>query len=197
MPTYKINPTKGSGYVMRTYACDSAGTSEEHVFDVRLRSDEHPRFCPHCGFAVDQRSKPRPSKVSIGGSAVARAVDMTYRSLEEGSAQRAAAVNNPQLKITNMKDRLREGDVAAVLPNNSVTQFMGVAEQANIKYGFGGGSMGRHVSLNMASPSPVPQNAFTGPGHVSLSAIQGDQGRTHQMSRNQVAVVGQINKGKA
>jgi hypothetical protein len=196
MATYKVKPTRGSGTVIRTYACTSAGTADEHVFDVQLRSGEMPKFCPHCGFSVDQRSKPRPSKVSIGGKAIVRAVDMTYRALEEGSAQRAAAVGNPALKITNMKDRLREGDIAAVLPNNSVTQFMGVAEQSNIRYGFGGGSMGRHVSLNTRSPTPVPQNAFTGAGHVSLSAIQGDEGRTHQMSKMQAAVVGQINKAK-
>ena len=192
---YKVK-TSGSGSVVRTYACDSGGTAEEHVFDVMLRSDEHPKFCPQCGFSVDQRSKPRPSKVSIGGSAIARSVDMTYRALEDGSAARAEAVGNPNLKITNMKDRLREGDSAAMLPNNSVTQFMGLAAESNIRYGFGGGSMGRNVSLNTASPAPIPTNAITGAGHSALWAIQGEQGRTHQMTRNQAAVVGQVNKGK-
>lgn len=190
---YKVK-TSGSGLIIRTYACDSGGTADEHVFDVRLRADEHPRFCPHCGFSVDQRSKPRPSKVSIGGKAITKAVDMTYRSLEETSARRAGAVGNPQLKITNMKDRLREGDVAAVMPNNTVTHFMGEASNRGVNYGWGGG--GGLIAPTLTAPAPVPQNAFTGPGHVSLSAIQGEQGRTHQMTRAQAAIGGQINKGK-
>jgi hypothetical protein len=192
---YKVR-TSGSGLIIRTYACDSGGTAEEHVFDVRLRANEHPKFCPQCGFSVDQRSKPRPSKVSIGGSAIGKSVDGMYRHLEETSAVRAAAVNNPNLKITNMKDRLREGDVAAVMPNNSVTRFMQVAEQSNIRYGFGGGSVGA-PAFQSSTPLPVPQNTWTGPGHEALAAIQGEQGRTHQLTRVQAAVGGRLNKEEA
>lgn len=191
---YKVK-VSGSGSVIRTYACNSAGTGEEHEFEVKLKSGEHPKFCPVCGYAVDQRSKPRPKKMSLGGSALARSVDRTYRSLEETSAQRAAAMNNPGLKITDMKDRLREGDVAAVMPHNSVTNFMDTANHHNIRYGWGGGSMGTPAFHN-ASPLPVPQNTWTGPGHVSLSAIQGESGRAHQMTRAQTQLAGQINKGK-
>ena len=186
---YRVK-TSGSGHVIRTYACDSAGTAEDHVFEVRLRSDEHPKFCPQCGFAVDQRSKPRPSKVSIGGKPITRAVDMTYQELERGSAERAAAVNNPNLKITNMKDRLREGDVAAVLPSNAVTGFMADASRKGVNYGWGGGGQ----MVQFANPTPVPTNTWTGPGHVALSGIQGDQGRTHQNNKMAAAVTGQLNR---
>lgn len=179
-------------YIIRTYACDSAGTAEEHIFEVMLKSGEHPKFCPQCGFSVDQRAKPRPAKMSIGGAAITKSVDRTYRMLEKTSKDHP----NPQMRITNMKDHLREGDVAAVLPNNSVTQFMQVAGQHNIGYGFGGGAMGSAAMLQTRSPTPVPQNTWTGPGHVGLSAIQGDQGRTHHMTKAQTQLAGQVNKGQ-
>src|SRR5215469_3376355 len=191
---YKVKTSGAPSMVFRTYACDSAGTAAEHTFELMMKPEEHPSFCPVCGYSVDQRSRPRPSKVSIGGKGnLAKAVDMTYRALEESSADRAAALNNPNMKITDMKDRLREGDVAAVMPSNSVTQFMQAADAHNIRYGWGGGSMGT-PAFHSATPTPLPPNQITGAGHEALWVIQGNQGRTHAATQALTTAKAQVNK---
>ena len=180
-------------YVMRTYACDGAGKLAEHTFELmQKREDGPPGFCPHCGAKVGNVI-PLPAKMSIGGKAITKAVDRMYRSVEASSAERAELAGNPGLKITDMNDRLREGDVAAKMPRNSVTNFMEFAGERGVKYGWGGG-MSTGVAFN-GTPTPVPQNAWTGPGHVALSGIQGQDGRTHESVRHAMVGAGQVNKG--
>jgi hypothetical protein len=184
-------------FFYRTYACDSGGEAEEHAFEVFLKDDERPSFCPKCGCPVED-IEAVPGTHSIGGSDIAKGVDLTYSLLEESSAYRAEVTGNPNFKITDMKDRLREGDSAAVLPQNTVTGFMSDAEQRGVRYGWGGGAMGA-PSFNSA-PSPVrvdPTTGFTGAGHKALSSIQGTAGQVHLGNRAQQIVAGQVNKTKA
>jgi hypothetical protein len=58
-------------------------------------------------------AQPELPQVNIGGSATDRAVKLVYNQLEQTQG------------ITDLKDNLREGDVAAPssLPRNPVTQF--------------------------------------------------------------------------
>lgn len=191
------------GYLFRTYECDSGGEAiEPHRFELMLKSDEHPSFCPVCGASVEGAS-PVPGTKNVGKSDINKSVDIVYRSLEESSAERAEMTGNSNFKITNMKDNLREGDVAAVPLNNSVTQFMGDAGSLGVKYGWGGGASGG------AAPSPgnpsfnqkaLPVKAdpglqgFTGPGHQSLSAIQGELGRNHVGTKAAMVHAGRMNK---
>ena len=179
--------------IFRTYACDSGGENPEHTFELMQDRDEGPpKFCPTCGCPVDPDTETVPGTHSIGGSNIVKGVDLTYRLLEESGAERAAITGNPNFKITNMKDHLREGDVAAVLPRNTVTNFMADAEQRGVRYGFGGGA---GMGMQTASPTPVPTSGYTGPGHVALSGIQGDSaGSAHLNSRAVMVGAGQINK---
>lgn len=178
-------------YIMRTFACDGGGKLEEHTFELmQHREDGPPGFCPMCGAKVGN-VVPLPAKVSIGGKAITKAVDQTYRAIEASSAERAELAGNPAIKVTNMKDHLREGDVAAILPNNSVTQWMDTAARAGASYGFGGGAMSG-VSFD-SSPTPVPQNTWTGPGHAALAGIQGAAGQSHQQMKTAMSVAGQMN----
>jgi hypothetical protein len=179
-------------YVFRTYACDGGGTMEEHTFELmQERSEGPPRYCPRCGRVV-ARSAPRPAKIAIGGAAITKSVDSTYRLLEDTSAQRAAAANNPQLKITNMKDHLREGDSAAFMPVNDVTRFMAKAGESGVHYGWGG--FGNMISPVTTTPSPINYNTWSGPAHSTLSMIQGEGGTTHRDTRLQAQIRGQQNK---
>ena len=176
-------------FKFRKYACDSGGEAEEHVFEVMLENDEHPNFCTVCGAAVGEVDA-IPGTHSIGGSAIRQAVDGTYRMLEETSAARAAMVGQPNIKVTNLKDRLREGDVAAVpLPANTVTGFMGEAAERGIRYGFQTGS-----SAGVAHGMPrtdLEPGQYTGPAHVSLAAAQSREGVA---TAKQMVANGQINK---
>src|ERR1700675_2269650 len=97
-------------YVFRTYACEECSKQFEIMQD---RDDGAPRFCVHCGAEFDAEAEPIPGTHRIGGSAIARSTDSTYRQFEESSAARAAELDAPALKITNLGDNLREGDVAA------------------------------------------------------------------------------------
>ena len=120
-------------YTIRTYECDSGGEAEPHRFEVMLASGENPKFCPACGCEVDQASLPVPAKVSIGGSAIARSTDQTYRLIEDSTRTRAEALADQsgmegearrdfisKFAVTDMHDRQREGDVAGkTLPRSA------------------------------------------------------------------------------
>lgn len=183
--------------ICRTYACDSGGEAEDHFFDlIQDRDEGPPKFCPKCGCPVDPEVEAVPGTHAIGGSDISRGVDLTWKLLQESGEERAAITGNPNMKITNMKDGLREGDVAAVLPRNTVTNFMDAAEGMGVRYGFGGG--GQMISPTSTAPTPVPRTGFTGPGHVALSGIQGDSmGSEHLHSRAARVSAGQINTRKA
>ncbi len=182
------------GLIYRTYGCKGAsGRRKQHTFEVMIDSGEHPKFCPSCGAKIDT-VEIVPGTHSIGGSDIVRGVDLTYRLVEESSAERAGLAGNPSLKVTNMKDHLREGDVAVSLPNNTVTQFMGDAASKGINYGWGGG--GGMIAPATSKPLPVTPDdrGFTGPTHAALSAAQGEEGRVHLASRREMISAGQINK---
>jgi hypothetical protein len=86
-------------------------------------ADRLPDFCQSCGSYVGTDPDFVPSKLNIGGSALARATDQAYRDLEASPAG-----------ITDLKDNLREGDVAAkpVQPSQEyLQQVKGMAPDYN------------------------------------------------------------------
>ena len=107
--------------ITRTYECPDC----EHQFRIlhMSRDEEPPRFCPSCGTDMGE-DPPQVFKMNIGGSPEGRSIDLTYKQIEESSIARAEEAGDPSLKITDLKDSLREGDVAAKIPNNPVTQYM-------------------------------------------------------------------------
>src|ERR1700687_2230398 len=112
-------------------------------------SEEMPNFCMLCGAADDSDDAPVPTQMNIGGSAIARSVNQMYKDAETSSAYRAEMAGDPALKITNMRDNLREGDVAAMPVNNAVTQY---ADEAHRHLGFnmwqgGGTDIAGHIQM--------------------------------------------------
>lgn len=101
-------------YVFRTFGCPECGGE----FEVMQERDEGPPAkCQICAADMTEEgvviplSLPRGGK--IVGSPTAKGVDMTYKMLEDSSAAMAAESGNPHLKVTDLKDNLRMGDVAA------------------------------------------------------------------------------------
>lgn len=106
------------------------------------RSDV-PAFCPQCGTAIDGVEPAFvPKAPRIGSVDSAEAV---YRAMESSSAANARAAAEQlgvsesemaHMKITDLKDNLREGDIAAVTRPNPTSTFMqqnaGVVTQAQI-----------------------------------------------------------------
>jgi hypothetical protein len=125
-----------------------------------------PRNCPLCGARqhsdeaqerMDGDIVCMPSLRSAG----TKANDKVYRDMETGSEFRAQAAAEmagvpasemSALKITDMKDNTKPGEIAAPPLNNSVTQFMNANPQVS---GFVGASDGRGVGYS--------QMAHTGP----------------------------------
>ena len=76
------------------------------------KGDKWPDFCPHCGTFVGTDPSFVPDRLNIGTSK-GKAADATFRQIEAASIERAEAAGDPNLKITDMNDNLRAGDVAA------------------------------------------------------------------------------------
>lgn len=176
-------------YKFRTFGCSGDDDVPPHDFQLMVEDGEYPRFCPKCGAEFEGEPEVIPGGGHIGGSAIQRTVDGMYREIERGSAERAELAGAPSLKVTNMRDHLREGDVAVQMPNNTVTQFMQHAAGAGAHYGFGGGAM---TGVAWGNPNPVPQTGITGPGHEALWAVQGDGGSNNAQLRQQMTQAGQI-----
>ena len=124
---------------------------------------EHwPKFCPLCSADLgDDRADDDIVMPFIrSSSSKLAAADRVYREMEESSSRRAQAaadmVGAPVsemsgLKITDMRDNQRPGDLAVPLPSNPVSDFMQQNPQAS---GFG---TGRGVEYSMAvQQGPLP-----------------------------------------
>lgn len=133
--------------VMRTYQCPECLGAFEHL---HLRStDEPPSFCPLCG-ASTADTPPEMSAPHIGKS-IGFVADAVYRQMEEGSAQRAQmaaehlgvdAAETSALKITDIRDTMREGDTAVSVAPNAVSTFM---QQSGVG-GYQGSDAGVHYA---------------------------------------------------
>lgn len=173
-----------AGFVRRTYECPDCNGR----FEVFERRAEHPAFCLKCGARFDDEQQAVPGTHAIGGSPAARAVDFTYDQLVTAGKARAELTGNPNLKITDMKDRVYEGETAAQTANTSpdYKSFIRATEQvaANnpglFKYGFiggGGGAGTAHPRVGAMMPGPGGPNSFVGPGHIAMHAFQQEHER--------------------
>lgn len=91
-----------------------------------------PQFCPLCGSNVSSDELYQPPLLHIAKS-IGKVADDTYRQMEQASDARiemAAEMTGYDrselsgMKITDMRDNMREGDVAANLPSNPVSQAL-------------------------------------------------------------------------
>lgn len=98
-------------------------------------------------------------------------IDRVYRQMEAGSEQRATmaaemagvpVAEMSDLKITNLRDTPRQGDVAAVPVQNEVTRFMAATGQGGFRGGDGLGYSGA-----------VQQGPFANSGAKMRTALQG------------------------
>jgi hypothetical protein len=164
-------------------------------------SDALPNFCPQC--ASDLRVPDPdfvPTRMNIGTS-TGKAGDWSYNKLVADSEARAeaalpaieqqlreagipaeqaatmAAKQAAELRVTNMKDNMREGDVAAMPPapaNNIVSQTAEAYREALGFQYFQGG-------MGVAGAGPAPMNES---GGKVLNAIQGGAWRSKAPAPN-------------
>jgi len=141
-----------------------------------------PDICPLCeGKVGHDRADDDIVLPFIRSSGRSKTIDNVYRDMERGSEVRAAAAAEmtgapvsemASLKITNMRDNQRAGDMAVQVPNNPVSQFMqanpgisGFQPAAALAYG-GQISSGPHANAG-ARMRTVLQNMHSASGNAT------------------------------
>ena len=95
--------------VARNYICNGCSKKWRVVFNERPSNDKP--VCPECGLGKIETSTFDPSAgkaPAYGGSMMSKAVDETYKMAERDYG------------MTDMRDNLRQGDIAMKIPSNPV-----------------------------------------------------------------------------
>lgn len=168
--------------ISRTYECPDC--LERFPFLHMTKDEPPPEHCPRCGNYMGVDPAPMPSLFSIS-SKVSKSADAVYRGMEEASAHRAEIVEQltgesaSNMKITNMRDNQRAGDVAAISTPNPVSQAMATAPQ-NFNFQPNAAAVGFEAQTKVG---PFPRMGDQTRGRIA--------GMHHQMAR-QVTAAGQI-----
>ena len=119
-------------------------------------------ICPHCGYEAEE---PDDTVISLPAlrSATTKATDQVYRDMETASvhrAEQAAAMAGvpvsemSHLKITNLRDNVKEGETYAMPVNNAVTQRMDQMKAMGMQTGWmDGSSFAANVNTGFAPRS--------------------------------------------
>jgi len=111
------------------YQCPDCGGKFRWLF-----GEAPPNFCPLCAAYVGENEATEfvPKAPAIR-TAAGQIPDKLFRQMETASIERAEQardiaggdrVDYSHMHITNMRDNLREGDVAAIVPSSPVRRFM-------------------------------------------------------------------------
>lgn len=113
--------------IRKRYLCPSCAATFPYDHHPSIEADPV-RFCPRCGF--DQEMDPALVMPHIGRS-IGKNTDDVYRQMEAGAEFRAQIAQEvhgmdsteaSQLKMTDMRDHLHEGDMAAVMADNPLSR---------------------------------------------------------------------------
>jgi len=168
--------------IVRRYQCPDC--EKEFTFMHMTKDEPTPEHCPNCGNFMGTEPIKLPSFAAIKSQKTKNA-DKTYRDMEAGSEVRAELAAEmtggsksdfSAMKITDLKDNIRPGDVPAKLPSNPVSEMMD-ANKTNPNIGF--------VDTAVAAQYGVPENARVGngmreqisEGHHSMARTVEAQGR--------------------
>jgi hypothetical protein len=137
----------------RTLQCpDCEGTFRwlQHPSDEPL-----PNFCPKCGSSMTAEPAFMPVAPHIARS-IGKTADNVYRQMEEASTANMEAAaelgggdtsDYNALKISDMADYLRPGDVAAKMRTNPVAQHMANTGQGGFQPGMTGADYAANVRV--------------------------------------------------
>lgn len=167
------------GHIVHRFRCDNCGFECDEWLDSKniVAPD-----CPHCD-DTPEMAGPVPSTTAIGERRSSKSVDGMYRQMEEGAAIRAEALDDPSMKMTDMKDGfygggLKEGDTTApsAPPDNAVTQY---AKSTNFNngtfWGKGGATGGTTLEAALTKAQQGKKQVGVS-GIDTVNAIQGGSG---------------------
>lgn len=116
--------------VVRTYECPDCGGSFQHLH--LKREEPPPDSCKLCHATFDEVPSPLPSGPRILTN-LGKSHDQVYRAMEETSRNRAELAYQvgggdrseyDAMHVTDMKDNVREGDIAAITPPSPVQRAL-------------------------------------------------------------------------
>ena len=150
--------------IRRRYRCPACKCEFDYDHHPSIAADPVPSLCPNakCGYDTDTGEFQVGLTAPILAKEVNKIPEANYRAAEEGSIYRAQHAEEVlgldreaanQIKITNMRDNLREGDVAAMPAPTPVSDFM----QANPNAGgfnYGAANYAEHSSAVTQGPFP-------------------------------------------
>ena len=137
--------------------------------------DGYPDSCKLCHASIGSgRADDDISMPAIIGART-KVADETYRQLETTSEYRASQAaelagcsvsDMSEVKVTNIRDNLRQGEIAAVPVNNEVTQRMAAMQARGLPVGFNQGAGAGYSST-------VAEGAFPNMGAKMRTVIAG------------------------
>ena len=144
--------------ISRTYECPDCGG--RFRFLHMTRDEPPPSVCELCNAVFGDTPQAELPLPALGGSALARSVDMVAAQAEGPVRDSAGEAIAPGIQL---RDNVRTGEVAARQVHNPVTQFMA--------------ETGTQVWQGAATSAYVKQaNAGGRPDNPALRAIQGSKG---------------------
>lgn len=195
----------------RTYCCPSC----EKTFDFLHHPNDEPppNYCPLCGADVSGRKKAqevdrvrspglseRVKRLPRAGRTVSKSADSVYRGMENasnGRMEEAASLlgcdtrSLSAMKMTDMKDGLREGDLSgqSYTPAKA-TELTGSAPVFELP----GAPKGMNAFQGGTEGSEYAKTVGTGPSPFAGNKIRELVTSTHGARSQSVARAGQINK---
>lgn len=118
--------------IRRTYLCPNCSARLAYDHHPSIEADPCPTECPKCHYD-SQQAMPQALSMPHIATGTAKNVDGYYKATEEGADHRATMAQEMfgldkaeanVMRITDMKDGMREGDTADVPVQNAVTQTM-------------------------------------------------------------------------
>jgi hypothetical protein len=153
---------------MKRYRCPECSGTFEFFHHPNVEEDPAPRYCPLCGFdSHADEEKPYGGVIEaphVRNVPVVKGGDNTYEAMVQASETNAVAAAEmagvdasemSNMKITDMKDNLREGDDAVAVDSTPVAQVM---QQAPGVFGF----QGYDSAAGYASAVRTGPEAFAG-----------------------------------
>lgn len=180
-----------ASYKSRSYQCPDCEGTFSFLHTVTDGVEEPPpSYCALCGSYVGAEATALPSNFRVG-STRAKSSDRTYRAMEDASDARAQMMADQtgldksefsHTKITNLRDNLRQGDQAAKLPPNPVSQMMDATPNRT-------GMMQNAAAVGYAQATQVGPGAGRH-GHSTRTMLQA----SHSQRSAHVAAEGRLNK---
>lgn len=162
--------------IRRRYQCPSCLHEFPYDHHPSIEADPCPRYCARCGFDSQGEFDAALVMPHIGRQ-IRNIVDDQHRAMEDGAAFRAEMAREQfgldqdqanAMKMTNMKDGLREGDTSDMPVSNDITRVMDAAPQG--MFGFQG-------AAGVGYSGAVSEGQYPNAGARAMQVVRAQHGQ--------------------